>query len=256
MRAVVHGVRTAAGRGLPHHRADQRLRRAQPGVGARHPGPHPRPHQPHGDLPDRGRELRRPHRPLLARGCATSPARSTPSLDEGVYVQFRGPHYETPAEVQMARVLGGDLVGMSTTLEAIAARQCGLEVLGISLVTNLAAGISRPPLTTPRCSRPAATPPTAAGACSPPSSARSAATPGRARPTTAASSSRRAGVARRRPGPGDPRRARRVLRRCAEPATRRREPTSPTAFSGLLEFGTAGLRGALGAGPNRMNRAS
>jgi purine-nucleoside phosphorylase len=64
-----------------------------------------------------------------------------PSLDEGVYVQFRGPHYETPAEVQMAKTLGGDLVGMSTTLEAIAARQCDLEVLGISLVTNLAAGI-------------------------------------------------------------------------------------------------------------------
>jgi purine-nucleoside phosphorylase len=64
-----------------------------------------------------------------------------PGLDEGVYVQFRGPHYETPAEVQMAKILGGDLVGMSTTLESIAARQSGLEVLGISLVTNLAAGI-------------------------------------------------------------------------------------------------------------------
>ncbi len=69
-----------------------------------------------------------------------------PELDEGVYVQFRGPHYETPAEVQMAKILGGDLVGMSTTLEAIAARQAGLEVLGISLVTNLAAGISDQPL--------------------------------------------------------------------------------------------------------------
>ncbi|WP_406831912.1 purine-nucleoside phosphorylase [Pedococcus sp. KACC 23699] len=69
-----------------------------------------------------------------------------PDLDEGVYVQFRGPHYETPAEVQMAKILGGDLVGMSTTLEAIAARQAGLEVLGISLVTNLAAGISDQPL--------------------------------------------------------------------------------------------------------------
>ena len=65
-----------------------------------------------------------------------------PSLDEGVYVQFRGPHYETPAEVRMAGILGGDLVGMSTTLEAIAARHAGMEVLGISLVTNLAAGIS------------------------------------------------------------------------------------------------------------------
>ncbi|GAA6527351.1 purine-nucleoside phosphorylase [Intrasporangium sp. DVR] len=69
-----------------------------------------------------------------------------PSLGEGVYVQFRGPHYETPAEVRMARILGGDLVGMSTALEAIAARQAGLEVLGISLVTNLAAGISDQPL--------------------------------------------------------------------------------------------------------------
>ncbi len=69
-----------------------------------------------------------------------------PGLDEGVYVQFRGPHYETPAEVRMARILGGDLVGMSTTLEAIAARQCGLKVLGISLVTNLAAGIGDQPL--------------------------------------------------------------------------------------------------------------
>lgn len=69
-----------------------------------------------------------------------------PDLDEGVYVQFRGPHYETPAEVSMAKIIGGDLVGMSTTLEAIAARQAGMEVLGISLVTNLAAGISDQPL--------------------------------------------------------------------------------------------------------------
>jgi purine-nucleoside phosphorylase len=67
-------------------------------------------------------------------------------LDEGVYVQFRGPHYETPAEVLMAKAIGGDLVGMSTSLEAIAARQSGLDVLGISLVTNLAAGISDAPL--------------------------------------------------------------------------------------------------------------
>jgi purine-nucleoside phosphorylase len=69
-----------------------------------------------------------------------------PRLDEGVYVQFRGPHYETPAEVRMAGIFGGDLVGMSTSLEAIAARQSGLEVLGISLVTNPAAGISKTPL--------------------------------------------------------------------------------------------------------------
>jgi purine-nucleoside phosphorylase len=69
-----------------------------------------------------------------------------PSLDEGVYVQFPGPHYETPAEIGMVRAMGGTLVGMSTTLEAIAAREAGMEVLGISLVTNLAAGITGEPL--------------------------------------------------------------------------------------------------------------
>jgi purine-nucleoside phosphorylase len=68
------------------------------------------------------------------------------SLPEGVYVQFPGPHYETPAEVRMAGIMGGDLVGMSTTLEAIAARQAGMEILGISLVTNPGAGISPTPL--------------------------------------------------------------------------------------------------------------
>jgi purine-nucleoside phosphorylase len=69
-----------------------------------------------------------------------------PSLDEGVYTQFRGPHYETPAEVQMAKAIGGHIVGMSTSLEAIAAREAGMEVLGFSLITNLAAGISPEPL--------------------------------------------------------------------------------------------------------------
>ncbi|WP_424463464.1 purine-nucleoside phosphorylase [Pseudoclavibacter helvolus] len=67
-------------------------------------------------------------------------------LDEGVYVQFRGPHYETPAEVRMARTIGGDIVGMSTALEAIAAREAGMEVLGMSLITNPAAGVSPDPL--------------------------------------------------------------------------------------------------------------
>ena len=69
-----------------------------------------------------------------------------PTLDEGVYVQFRGPQYETPAEIRMVRAIGGDLAGMSTTLEAIAAREAGMEILGISLVTNLAAGMSGEPL--------------------------------------------------------------------------------------------------------------
>ena len=69
-----------------------------------------------------------------------------PTLDEGVYTQFRGPHYETPAEVQMAKNIGGHIVGMSTALEAIAAREAGMEILGLSLITNLAAGIQQTPL--------------------------------------------------------------------------------------------------------------
>ena len=67
-----------------------------------------------------------------------------PSIAQGVYAQFPGPQYETPAEVRMAGVLGADLVGMSTALEAIAAHAEGCEVLGISLVTNLAAGLGDP----------------------------------------------------------------------------------------------------------------
>ncbi len=63
-----------------------------------------------------------------------------PALPEGVYAQFPGPQYETPAEVRMAGILGADLVGMSTALETIAAREAGLDVLGLSLVTNAAAG--------------------------------------------------------------------------------------------------------------------
>ncbi|WP_108491605.1 purine-nucleoside phosphorylase [Promicromonospora sp. AC04] len=69
-----------------------------------------------------------------------------PDLPEGVYAQFHGPQYETPAEVKMASLMGADLVGMSTAMEAVAARHCRMDVLGISLATNLAAGISPNPL--------------------------------------------------------------------------------------------------------------
>lgn len=69
-----------------------------------------------------------------------------PTLEEGVYAALPGPQYETPAEIRMLRALGADLVGMSTALEAIAARAAGAEVLGVSLVTNLAAGITGAPL--------------------------------------------------------------------------------------------------------------
>ena len=71
---------------------------------------------------------------------------AAPELTEGVYAGFRGPHYETPAEIAMARTMGATLVGMSTVLEAIAARHMGAEVLGLSLVSNLAAGVADTPL--------------------------------------------------------------------------------------------------------------
>ena len=67
-------------------------------------------------------------------------------LEEGVYMMFSGPTYETPAEIRMARIVGADAVGMSTVPEAIAAAHCGMKTIGISLITNMAAGILPQPL--------------------------------------------------------------------------------------------------------------
>ncbi|MFC4560758.1 purine-nucleoside phosphorylase [Nocardiopsis mangrovi] len=71
---------------------------------------------------------------------------AAPDLREGIYAAMPGPHFETPAEIRMLRTLGADLVGMSTVLEAIAAREQGAGVLGLSLVTNIAAGLTGEPL--------------------------------------------------------------------------------------------------------------
>ena len=121
VRAVVHGVRTAAAAGATTMvlTARHTLNAILDTVAAVHG--------------------LNPHLRTLAREVDST-------LDEGVYAQFTGPHYETPAEVQYAKRIGADLVGMSTALEAIAARAAGMEVFGISLVTNLAAGISPTPL--------------------------------------------------------------------------------------------------------------
>ena len=81
-------------------------------------------------------------------GRSASPAgsREGEELAEGVYAAFPGPTYETPAEVRMAEAMGADLVGMSTVPEVIAARYLGMEVLGVSMVTNMAAGVLDQPL--------------------------------------------------------------------------------------------------------------
>jgi purine-nucleoside phosphorylase len=84
--------------------------------------------------------------PRLREALHAAGAAERVTLQEGVYAGLLGPQYETPAEVRMLRTLGADAVGMSTVLECIAARWCGLEVCGVSLVTNAGAGYSGRPL--------------------------------------------------------------------------------------------------------------
>ena len=82
----------------------------------------------------------------LSAGILASADKLGISMQQGVYCQLTGPSYETPAEIKMLTVLGADAVGMSTAAEAIAARHMGIDVCGISLITNMAAGISEVPL--------------------------------------------------------------------------------------------------------------
>ncbi|MBZ5527698.1 MAG: purine-nucleoside phosphorylase [Acidobacteriia bacterium] len=84
--------------------------------------------------------------PEFRRFAAAEAQRLNITLDEGVYLALSGPNYETPAEIRAFRTLGADLVGMSTVPEVLAARHCGIRVLGISCVTNMAAGILDQPI--------------------------------------------------------------------------------------------------------------
>ena len=85
--------------------------------------------------------------PALRELARTAARETGVHLNEGVYMYFPGPQYETPAEIRAARLLGADAVGMSTVPEVIAARHCGMQILGFSLATNMAAGILDQPLT-------------------------------------------------------------------------------------------------------------
>lgn len=94
------------------------------------------------DLPPRFCDLTDLYSPRLR----AAAAEAVPGVAEGVYAGLLGGSYETPAEIRMLRTLGADLVGMSTVLEAVAARHLGAEVFGVSLVTNMAAGLGQEPL--------------------------------------------------------------------------------------------------------------
>ena len=148
--AVVHGVRTAVAAGcrvIVLTNAAGGIRDGLPGrpAGADQRPPEPdRPLTAHRARPPDGYAVpvHRPDRPVRQTAARRWPPAPTPSLAEGVYAALPGPHFETPAEIRMLRSAGADLVGMSTALEAIAARHLGAEVLGISLVSNPAAGLS------------------------------------------------------------------------------------------------------------------
>ena len=187
-----------------------------------------------------------------------------PDLDEGVYVQFRGPHYETPAEVQMAKILGGDLVGMSTALEAIAARQ--MRPGGPrDLAGDEPCGGHRRPAALPR-----------RGARGRPGRSRALRSPARRRRREDRRPAMTGLPGHQGTHPGyaaprdlleratswrddDPDEATRAELDAVLEAARSGDAEAGAdladRFVGMLEFGTAGLRGALGAGPNRMNRS-
>ncbi len=98
------------------------------------------------ELGPRFPDMSKVYAPSLNRCIRAEAGRLGISLEEGIYVQLTGPSYETPAEIRMLKALGADAVGMSTVCEAIAGNHMGMQVCGISCITNLAAGISQNPL--------------------------------------------------------------------------------------------------------------
>jgi purine-nucleoside phosphorylase len=95
----------------------------------------------HPDLGNRFTDMTEGYHPKLVAACDQAARRIGLSMRKGVYIGLLGPSFETPAEIRMFRTLGADAVGMSTVLECIAANQMGVKVLGISCITNMAAGI-------------------------------------------------------------------------------------------------------------------
>lgn len=91
-------------------------------------------------------DMSRVYDPVLRQKLINEAANEGIRVEQGVYIMFAGPSYETPAEIRMARVMGADAVGMSTVPEAIAANHCGMKVLGVSCITNMAAGVLDAPL--------------------------------------------------------------------------------------------------------------
>ena len=144
--AVAHGVRTAAAAGCRAVVLTNAAGGIRRGHAGRRPGADQRPPQPDRDLAAAVGAQFVDLTDLYSARLRGLAREIDPSLAEGVYAGLPGPHFETPAEIRMLRGLGADLVGMSTVLEAIAARAAGLEVLGLSLVTNLAAGLTGEPL--------------------------------------------------------------------------------------------------------------
>ena len=158
---VVHGVRTAVAAGCRVVALTNAAGGIARGLPGRPAGAGPGPSQPHRPVPA-GRAGAPPEgypsrftdlTDLYSARLRALAREADPSLAEGVYAAMPGPHYETPAEIRMLATLGADLVGMSTVLEAIAARHLGAEVLAISLVTNPAAGLAAEGLITPTWSR-------------------------------------------------------------------------------------------------------